>query len=47
MNRINVITVIIRLMKIRPNAVAVWLTLLLHIQEVPGSNLGPETAYLN
>jgi hypothetical protein len=23
-----------------------WLTLLLHIQEVSGSNLGPETGYL-
>jgi hypothetical protein len=30
-----------------PNVVVKWLTLLLHIQEVPGWNLGPETAYLD
>jgi hypothetical protein len=29
----------------RPNVVLEWLTLLLLIREVPGSNIGPETAY--
>jgi hypothetical protein len=28
-----------------PNVVVQWLSLLLGIREVPGSNLGPETAY--
>jgi hypothetical protein len=28
-----------------PNVVFMWLTLLIHIWEVPGSNLGPETGY--
>jgi hypothetical protein len=27
------------------NVVVEWLTLLLHIREVPGSNLSPETGY--
>jgi hypothetical protein len=27
------------------NIMVEWLTLLLHIQEVPSSNLGPETGY--
>jgi hypothetical protein len=27
------------------NVVAEWLTLLLYIHEVPGSNLSPETGY--
>jgi hypothetical protein len=30
---------------LQPNVVVEWLTLLLGIQEVPGSNLGPETGY--
>jgi hypothetical protein len=29
-----------------PNMVVKWLTLLLHIQEIPGSNLSSETAIL-
>jgi hypothetical protein len=29
----------------RPNVVVEWLTLLLRIREVQGSNLGPETVY--
>jgi hypothetical protein len=29
----------------QPNVVIEWLTLLLHIREVPGSNLSPETCY--
>jgi len=28
-----------------PNVVIEWLTILLRIREVPGSNLGPETGY--
>jgi hypothetical protein len=28
-----------------PNVVVEWLTVLLHIQHVPGSNLGLETSY--
>jgi hypothetical protein len=28
-----------------PTVVVEWLTLLLRIREVPGSNLGPETGY--
>jgi hypothetical protein len=28
-----------------PTAVVKWLTLLLRIREVPGSNLGPEAGY--
>jgi hypothetical protein len=28
-----------------PNAIAEWLTFLLHFREVPGSNLGLETSY--
>jgi hypothetical protein len=28
-----------------PNVVVEWLTLLLHICEVPGSNLGQDTGY--
>jgi hypothetical protein len=31
--------------KDRPNVVVEWLTLLLRIREVPGSNLGPDTGY--
>jgi hypothetical protein len=30
---------------ISPNVVVEWLTLLIHIREVPGSNIGPETVY--
>jgi hypothetical protein len=30
-----------------PIVVVEWLTLLLRIREVPGSNVGPETAYLD
>jgi hypothetical protein len=29
----------------KPNFVVEWLTLLLHIREVPGSNLDQETGY--
>jgi hypothetical protein len=29
----------------RPNVVVEWLTLLIHIWEVLGSNLSPETGY--
>jgi hypothetical protein len=29
----------------KPNVVVEWLTFLLHIKEVPGSNFGPETGY--
>jgi hypothetical protein len=28
-----------------PNVVVEWFTLLLHIRDIPGSNLGPETGY--
>jgi hypothetical protein len=31
--------------KLKPNVVVEWLTPLLHIRDVPGSNLGPETGY--
>jgi hypothetical protein len=30
---------------IEPNVVVEWLTFLLRIREVPGSNLGPELGY--
>jgi hypothetical protein len=29
------------------NVVVEWITLMLRIREVPGSNLGPETGYLH
>jgi hypothetical protein len=32
--------------EVRPNVVVEWLALLLHIREVPGSNLRSETGYL-
>jgi hypothetical protein len=31
----------------KPNVVVVWLEIILHIREVPGSHLGPETGYYN
>jgi hypothetical protein len=31
--------------RLRPNVMVEWLTLLLHIWEVTGSNLDPETSY--
>jgi hypothetical protein len=32
---------------VSPGIVVKWIKLLLHIQEVLGSNLGPETGYLD
>jgi hypothetical protein len=32
---------------ISPNVAVVWLTFLVRTREVPGSNLGPETGYLD
>jgi hypothetical protein len=32
---------------VSPGIVVKWIKLLLHIQEVLGSNLGPETSYLD
>jgi hypothetical protein len=39
------ITGALRISDMSPKVVIEWLKLLLHIQEVPGSNLGPETGY--
>jgi hypothetical protein len=35
----------IQYITLAPNVLVKWLTFLLRIQEVPASNLGPETGY--